>query len=167
MTDPLSIRAARVLLVLALPVIPALPAQAAELVYVQSKLAKILEAPGFNAPVVAEAAKGDALEKLAQEGRWFKVSFRERQGWVPELLVGPRPPLNKVTVIDDEAADLKQHARRRASASASTAAARGLRNDGRARQSDEAVADYSALTEMESFEVRDEEVTEFLEQGLR
>jgi hypothetical protein len=167
MANLLTIRYVSLLPLLAVASILSFAVQAAELVYVQSKQAKVFESPAFNAQVVTTAAKGAALEKLAQEGRWLKVSYQDHQGWVPELLVGPRPPLNKISVINDEAADLKQNARRRASTTTSTAAARGLRNDDRARQSDDAVADYSALTEMDGFAVSDDEAQEFLEQGVQ
>ncbi|KAF0191532.1 MAG: hypothetical protein FD165_1866 [Gammaproteobacteria bacterium] len=151
------------ILVLALSAV----AHAGELVYVQSKQAKLLSIPAFDGALVATVEKGAALEKLALQGRWVKVSHGDQQGWVSQLLVGPRPPLARESVIDDGAADLKQNARRRASATASTAAARGLRNDDRARQSDDSVADYSALTEMEGFAVSDDEANKFLEQGMQ
>lgn len=155
----------RTALVLALACAPVV--QAAEVVYVQSRQAKLLAAPGFDAAVVATIDKGAALDVLGQQGRWLKVGHQQQQGWVAELLVGKQPPNDKVTVVNDGASDLKQNARLRASATTSTAAARGLRNDDRARESDDAIADYSALDEMERLKVSDEETRRFLEEGMK
>lgn len=142
-------------------------AHAGELVYVHSKQAKMLAAPDFNAAPVATLDKGSALEVQGKDGRWLKVSHQQQTGWVPELLVGAKPPLDKISVINEEAPELKESARRRASATTSTAAARGLRNDDRARESDDAVADYSALTEMEGYAVSDEEARKFVDEGVK
>jgi hypothetical protein len=139
-------------LLLFLTLLLTLPAiVAAETVYVQSAKARIMSAPEFKASVVATAGKGEALALMEKSGSWIKVTYQQHTGWVSALLVGDKPPHDKITVIkeqEDEAQ--KDNVRRRASASASAAAARGLRQDERARLSDEGQADYHSLEKVEA-----------------
>lgn len=135
---------------------------AAESLYVQSNKAKILANPSFQAPVLATAGKGDAVTLIERQDKWIKVSFKDTQGWVSTLLVGAKPPQDKVTIIKDgDNADEKENVRRRASSSASAAAARGLRQDERARASEGGEANYPALEKVESTPVDAKEVDEF------
>ena len=64
----------------------------AETGYIQARQAKILAEPVAKAEIVTSAQKGDAVEIIAREGRWLKVSFGQQQGWVSSLLVGDKPP---------------------------------------------------------------------------
>lgn len=135
----------------------------AETAYIKARQAKIYIEPSAKSDLVTSAQKGDAVEIIEQQGRWLKVSFDQHHGWVSSMLVGKTPPGDKVTVLDD-ADSLEQTARRRSSASTSAAAARGLRSDDRARQSDDEVADFGAVRQMESMGVTEDEAIEFVEQ---
>ena len=138
----------------------------AETGYVQGRQAKIFTSPSMKSAVVVSAKKGDAIEILEKQGRWLKVDFNGQQGWVSKLLVKNSPPMAKISVLENSGEQLQQSARRRASVATASAAARGLRSDGRARQSDEGVADFSALSEMESMSVSEDEALDFMEQGI-
>ncbi len=137
----------------------------AETGYVQSRTAKLLASPAARAEVVTELVKGDAVEVVETQGRWLKVSSGDKTGWISKLLVKNQPPKGKISVLEENK-ELEENARRRASTVSSAAAARGLRNEERARQSDDSVADFSAVREMESERVSEQEAMEFMEQGL-
>ena len=138
----------------------------AETGYIQGRQAKIYVAPSMKSDVVSSAKKGDAIEVIETQRRWLKVEFNGQQGWVSKLLVKNNPPMNKISVLENNSEQLQQSARRRASVATASAAARGLRSDGRARQSDDSVADFSALSEMEKMGVSEDDAMKFMEQGL-
>lgn len=138
----------------------------AETGYVQGRQAKIFSSPSMKSAVVVSAQKGDAMEVLETQGRWLKVEFNGQLGWVSKLLVKNSPPMAKISVLENSGKQLQQSARRRASVATASAAARGLRSDGRARQSDEGAADFSAISEMESMSVSEDEAMDFMEQGI-
>jgi hypothetical protein len=94
----------------------------------------------------------------------LKVKFGDKAGWVPKLLVGKEPPKDKVTVLNEGSQALDQTARRRASATAEAAAARGLRGEERARQSDDAAIDFNALQKVEQTNVSEDEAVQFQRQ---
>ncbi len=138
----------------------------AETGYIQGRQAKIYAAPSMKSDVVSSAKKGDAIEVIETHRRWLKVEFDGQQGWVSKLLVKNTPPMAKISVLENNSEQLQQSARRRASVATASAAARGLRSDGRARQSDDSVADFSALSEMEEMGVSEDDAMKFMEQGL-
>lgn len=142
---------------------PTVRAYALQTVYVQSEKAKILGAPAFGAEKVAEAAKGQELQVLEKKGRWYKVLSGDKSGWVAELVVGPTPPLGKVTVFTGEEKDIGQESRRRASQVTSAAAARGLTEEDRKRLGHKDVADYGALQKVEGINITDSELAGFRE----
>ena len=129
--------------------------------YVQSLKAKLLDQPAFTGKTLATLAKGQAVEVLAQSGRWYKVQQGSTQGWLSALVVAAHPPLDKSSVLKADDKRLTDKARRRASHQASAAATRGLREGDRSRASDEAQANYQALESMESTQVSNEEAALF------
>lgn len=132
--------------------------------YVQARQAELFAEPSLKAAVVAVAHKGDAVNIEQQQGRWLKVKFGDKTGWVSKLLVGSEPPKGKITVLDEGGQSLDQSARRRASATAAAAAARGLRGEERARQSDAAATDFNALQKVEKSGVSEDEALKFQQQ---
>jgi len=136
----------------------------AESGYVQARQAELLAEPSLKAVVVAVAQKGDVVTIEQQQGRWLKVKFGDKAGWVSKLLVGKEPPKDKVTVLNEGSQALDQTARRRASATAEAAAARGLRGEERARQSDDAAIDFNALQKVEQTNVSEDEAVQFQRQ---
>ncbi len=144
--------------------ITAYNAYAADL-YVQSVKAPILSAPSLGSSKVAEAAKGDLLKELEKKGDWYNVGYKNSTGWVSRLLVGPKPPKGKVSVLEETEEKLETGARKRASAFTTAAAARGLAEE-RARISDKFRVDYNALDVMEGVKISDEEALRFVQTGV-
>lgn len=142
----------------------AVSASAADL-YVQSVKAPIISAPSLGSSKVAEAAKGESLKELEKKGDWYKVGYKEITGWVSRLLVGPKPPSGKVSVLEETEEKIEKGARKRASAFTTAAAARGLAED-RARISDKYRVDFRGLEQMEAVKISDEEALRFLQQGV-
>lgn len=140
------------------------PAYAADL-FIQSVKARILAEPSFGASMVAEAQKGERLSELEKKGNWFKVSYRDKTGWVSRLIVSPNPPAGKISIFEDSGETLESGARRRASAFTTAAAARGLAEE-RARISDKYRVDYQGLKAMEALKISEEEALAFLQAGV-
>jgi uncharacterized protein YgiM (DUF1202 family) len=135
----------------------------AEDAYVQSVKAKIMSGPSFKAEVLGEAGKGTKLPVSGREGSWVKVAFKGKEGYASSMLLSPRPPLARTSLIKGEESDIKQSVRRRASTYTSAAAARGLTQDDRRRLSKDEKTDYGGLDKMESFTVSADEVSRFME----
>ena len=138
-------------------------AGAEQLYYVQSVKAKILSAPSFRSAAVAEVGKGQSLVLKAREGIWMKVAYGGKEGYVSSLLVSSHPPLQKRGFIKANDSEIKMGVRRRSSAFASAAAARGLTKEDRRRADTEDRVDYAALHNMETLSYSDEEVDRFME----
>jgi hypothetical protein len=136
----------------------------AESGYVQARQAELFAEPALKSVLVAVAKKGDAVVIEQRQGRWLKVKLGDKSGWVSTLLVGSEPPKEKITVLDAGDQALEQTARRRASATAAAAAARGLRGEERARQSDGNAVDFNALQQMEAAGVPEDEALQFQQQ---
>lgn len=139
-------------------------AQAADL-FVQSVRAPILSAPSLGSPKVAEAVKGESLKELEIKGFWYRVGYKKTSGWVSRLLVGPKPPAVKVSILEETSERLETGARKRASAFTTAAAARGLAEE-RARISDKFKVDYYSLETVEAIKVSDEEAVKFVQAGV-
>jgi hypothetical protein len=131
--------------------------------YVQSLKAKIMSGPSFKSEVLGEAGKGTKLAASGKEGSWIKITFKNKQGYASSMLLSPRPPMERMSLIKGEESDIKQSVRRRASTYTSAAAARGLTQDDRKRLSRDEKSDYGGLDKMESFTVSAEEVSRFME----
>lgn len=138
--------------------------------YVQSKKAKLHQAPNFKSTVVAQLPQGAKVTVLKQDKRWYQVSAGENSGWVSSLVLAKHPPAKKITVLDGADAnsdEQQQKARRRASSNNSAAATRGLRDTNRARMSQEDQPDYEALEKMKSQSVSEEAAAEFIDKGIK
>lgn len=133
--------------------------------YVQSIKAAILSTPSLGSQVVAEAKRGEVLNSIEKKGTWFKVMYKEKTGWVSMLLVGEKPPKGKVSILEKTEEKLEKGSRRRASAFATAAAARGLAEE-RARISDKFKVDYNGLEWMEEINISEEEAALFIKEGV-
>lgn len=134
---------------------------AADTWYVQSASARLMAEPGFNAAVKAELERGAALTVMETRGRWYRVEYRGTQGWMNRLLLARTAPADRVSILAEQ--PLLEDGRRRASATVSTAAARGLRAEERARISDGDSVDYQSLGEVEALDIDDQEVRDFMD----
>ena len=77
-----------------------------------------------------------------------------------------KPPTKKASLLEKSEQDFSDNARRRASASAPTAAARGLRQ-GDDSMDENTQSDFAALNKMEATQVSEQEALEFVEQELK
>ncbi|MBI5193357.1 MAG: SH3 domain-containing protein [Nitrospirae bacterium] len=151
-----------VLLISILLIVPA--GVHAQNLYVLSIKAAIFSMPSLGSQIIAEAKKGEVLRSLEKKGFWFKVKYNEKTGWVSGLLVGNKPPSGKVSILEKTEEKLKKGSRRRASAFATAAAARGLAEE-RARISDKFKVDYTGLEWIEKINISDEEADLFIKKG--
>lgn len=131
--------------------------------FVQSVKAKIMSEPNFKAQVIDTVSRGDKLEQVEAKDGWFKVKAGAASGWVNHLAVADSAPLDKVTVVTADAADLQDKSRKRSSAITSAAAARGLSDAERKRMSEVGQADYRAMAQLEETAagISDREIRDF------
>ena len=135
--------------------------------YVQSVKAKLMAEPSFNATVVTELTKGASVNVLRSDKRWLNVQVGEQSGWISSFLLSKQPPIDKVTVLDDpKKQNLEPSARRRASAVTTAGAARGLSADDRKRAHGGEKSDYFALEQVEDYSVSEQEVGQFIDEGM-
>lgn len=142
---------------------------AAESGYVQSRQAKLLEAPKFGSAVVTTLERGAEVEIISTEGRWSHVRHVESEGWVTRFLLTDKPPLGHISLLADEeqAEALVTNARTRASAVTSAGAARGLTTEDRQRASSSGMSNYFSVDIMEQSRVTEDEALRFLAEGVR
>lgn len=141
------------------------PLSQAAVYYVQSVKAPILSDTSFGSPKLAEASKGDALNEVEKKGSWHKVIYKNKTGWVSRLLIGPKPPANRVSVLVGTGENLESGARKRASAFTTAAAARGFAED-RSRVSDKYKTNYAGVERMEAVKISDDVAMTFLQEGV-
>ncbi|MGA1791706.1 MAG: SH3 domain-containing protein [bacterium] len=139
------------------------PIYAADIIYVQSLKAKIFSEPNFGSQLIGQAQRGTRLQVIEEGKGWYKVSSEAHLGWVSRLCVGENPPMEEVTVITEDTPDLEKNARKRASETTSSAAARGLTPADRKRLSDDHEADHHSLHKLITFteDITEEEVEHF------
>lgn len=139
-------------------------AAAPQAVYVNSVRAVIMDTPSMKGKPVVTASRGDKLTVVGEQNRWYNVKTDGKSGWVSTLLVRPEPPSGKASVFTNTGEDLSKGSRRRASAVTSAAAARGLTADDRARLGFDAKVDYKDLEKVESLNITNKELSDFLRQ---
>ena len=137
---------------------------AADALYVQSVKAKLLSGAKFSSQAVGVVKRGDKLEVIKSEGRWYQVTTGSLTGWVNKLCVGERPPMAKISVIKGNKFDLGGKARKRVSSFTSAGAARGLTPAERKRLNSQSLADYQSLRELEELagKITEQEIEEFV-----
>ncbi len=136
---------------------------ASEILYVQSLKAPLLSEPKLGSKELASIRKGESLKVIEKREGWFKVEYKNTQGWVSSLLLSNQEPMEKVSVFEEDKS-LKETARRRASSYTTAAAARGLLED-RARVSQKYMLDLSSIKWLEGIKIEEEEVLKFSEEG--
>ena len=136
-------------------------------VYVKSAKAKIMKSPRFDAPLVSEVERGQALSLVEKGDRWIKVKHADKEGWVSELLVSEEPPKGRQSVLETGEDDLAGKARRRASAIATAGASRGLRAEGMKDMGEgDQKGDWAALAKVDSFLVDPDIARKFIADGM-
>lgn len=136
---------------------------AAETAYVQSAKAKIMGEPNFKSAEAGTAKRGDKLGVLEKATGWTKVSLGPVKGWVNNLCISDSPPLDQISVVTENSADIGMQSRKRASSMTSAAASRGLTDSERKRLGEAGTTNFKALAEVEKIagSVTDKEVDGF------
>jgi len=135
-------------------------------VYVRSVRAKIFAKPSFKSEIIEVATRGETLATLKKQGKWIKVDFSGKTGWVSKYLVSNSPPMKRVSLLAG-GKSLQKSSRRRASAFTSVAAARGLSDYDRARRGQKGyMVDFDALERMEGINIDEDEAVKFIEAGV-
>lgn len=137
---------------------------AEEIRYVSSLKAKLLEAPQFKAPLVAQLNKGDQVFVKKQQGVWLQVSTTSgASGWVSKFLTKTTPPTDRVTVLPGTDENQLKDVRRRTSALTTAAAARGLAAKSARDTSSKYKDNKEAVKYMESFKISEADLNAFAE----
>lgn len=135
--------------------------------FVQSAKAKVMASPAFSGDVVATLGKGTQVSVLETDGRWVKVQAAGNSGWISRFLLSDEAPLDRITVLEGEAnQEIESNARRRASTVTTAGATRSLTAGDRARASKAGITDYQALHQMETLQLEETAVMNFLSNGL-
>jgi len=139
--------------------------------YVHSVKAPIYKTRSIGSKKIIELKKGTKVNGIREKGNWYYVRYRGKTGWIYKLMVKKSPPLEtkkffvRLKSIFSRIHVLRDKSRRRPSSYTTVAAARGLK-DKRKRIVDKYRLDYEALEKMESIEISDNEVQEFLTKGI-
>lgn len=136
---------------------------AADKRFVNSRKAPLWNSPSFQAAQINVLTRGQVIFVDEQKSGWCRVHYNNQQGWMLNLMLTSRPPVDPTPASRQAVETMARRARRRPSAFAGTAAARGLK-DKRRRFSDQLKLDYQALAKMESLRVNDQQALEFLKQ---
>lgn len=134
--------------------------------YVRSMKAKVTAEPRFDGKLVTTLDKGARVEVLGQQGTWTQVRAKPHEGWLPKLLLGDEPPMERVTLIQVEGRAVAEDARRRAGSATTAGAARGLTSEDRRRASTEFLTNYDAVRRIEGAQPAEGDAIRFLQDGL-
>ena len=134
--------------------------------FVQSREAPVWRTPSFQADKAGTLEHGQAVEVLAEQGGWVHIRCKQKEGWMPKLMLSQTPPPGMSDKSQQAMETLEQRARLRPSAFASTAAARGLmeKQEGFSKR---LKLNFKALETMESWRVTDKEAARFLAEGKK
>ena len=133
--------------------------------YVHSVKATVYKKPLLNSEKLVELKAGSELIVSEEKGYWYRITCMEYSGWIFKLMVRSEPPEAYRRIKTDQIEALESTARRRPSAYATTAAARGLK-DKRRRFAARYENDYSALEKMEAGLISYDEASRFIKQGI-
>lgn len=143
-----------------------LAAATAEELYVQGRGAALLAAPAFDAERLTTVPTGELVSVVARKGLWLQVGYGDSRGWLPKLLLSTRPPVAKVSVFAGDDEQLKENARRRASAATTAGATRGLSAEDRERLHAAERIGYRRLEQLDDWAVSEDEAVAFVESGV-
>ncbi|MDJ0834021.1 MAG: SH3 domain-containing protein [Gammaproteobacteria bacterium] len=137
-------------------------AQAAELMYVNSKKAKLYQQASFSAPVISGLSKGNEVEVLTTEGKWMRVKYAALNGWVPRYSLSKSKPSEESVSFFNRIKSFftSDNKRARVSNVSTAGGVRGL-SDGEMETSGN--RDYESVEKMEQMTVSEQEVETFIE----
>jgi uncharacterized protein YgiM (DUF1202 family) len=131
--------------------------------FVQSHTAPMFKTPSLAGEKIVVLSQGSKVTALKKQGMWQQVQIDKKTGWVYSLMLSTAPPQPPLDITSDQMDQMAQTARKRPSAYASTAAARGLVNQ-RKRLGQKLSYDYTALSKMESFAAGEKETLQFIKE---
>lgn len=131
--------------------------------FVQSTTAPLLAAPSLAGEKLMELKQGTKVTGIKKEGMWQKIRYNQKTGWIYRLMLGQNPPLTRDDIPTDQMDQMAESARKRPSAYASTAAARGLMNQ-RKRLGQKLKYDFNALEKMERYAADKEKTLNFIKE---
>lgn len=134
-----------------------------EALYVQSLKAKVFQEPKLGSAEVATLQKGDKVYSKGKVDGWYRIEYLKIEGWVPSMLLGKEPPLERVSLTEKEV-DIKDTARRRASGYTTAAAVRGLLED-RYRVNQKYMLDLESVRWLENLKIKKEDISKFEQEG--
>ncbi len=140
--------------------------------YVTSLKASIYLMPDTTSEALFEVKQGFKLNGVRKSGYWHQVDHESRTGWIYGFQVGEKPPVKKNEIYGTFSSLFQKYetfmsrARRRSSAYSSVAAARGLKEH-RQRVTVQYRLDFEALEKLEAVQFTDEQVMEFLREGMQ
>ena len=138
---------------------------AEESLFIQPFRAKVYAKPTITAEVLGTVDSGFQFDSAGNEGRWVKLLFKGKLGFIPAVQAAKNPPLGKSVIKVEESAP-KLSARSRASAStAVVAGVKGLTYEDRARISQGERSDFEALDKVDSLKISPEELKQFELEG--
>ncbi len=138
-------------------------AQAASLMYVNSKKVNIYQQADYKSPVVTELKKGDELQVIQQGDKWIKVKNASVSGWVPGYsLTDNRPSEEKVSIFNRIKNFFGGNKSRSRVSTISTAG--GIRGLSEEEGEASGKKDFQEVEKMEQIKVTDEDVEKFEEE---
>lgn len=138
----------------------------AETIFVQSEATQLKSEPKLNATDVAAVKRGEELEVLKTQDKWYQVKSKKKTGWISGLFISKTRPAGAATANDDIKADLSKASRRRSNSYDVAASTRGLTdNKSKERGKDEAKPDLQTLEKIEKQKLNQAEVEKFKKEG--
>jgi hypothetical protein len=151
------------LLIVLLPVFAFAETKEVKDLFVFSKKAKVMKEANMKSKIVKKLEKGDKLELIEKNGMWYKIKSEKAIGWVNKYQVTEEDPSKTKTAVEVMKINLKKNSRKRASAYATAASARGLSDD--EVTSKDIKVDIEAVKKMEENKPSEKKVKKFIKEG--
>jgi uncharacterized protein YgiM (DUF1202 family) len=137
----------------------------AETWYVKKSRTKLQAEASSKSKVVGKLRRGTAVEVTKKKGRFFQVSTDRKSGWVFRFKLSKKAPSSKSK--GNVLGSLGGNGRTASRESDSGSSIRGLSpiSEQHARKKGATRENIQAVKDMEDFEVRPEEMDQFLEEG--
>ena len=140
---------------------------AAESLFIQPFQAKIYAQPSIASEVLGQVDSGYEFVSAGKEGRWVKLVFKGKPGFVPAVQTAITPPVGKISIQKTDSS-VKLGARARTSSSSAVVAGmKGLTYEDRARITRGEMSDFEALDKVEALKITSEELKQFQMDGSK
>lgn len=139
----------------------------AETWYVKKSRTKLQAEASARSKVLGKLRRGASVEVKKKSGRFFKVSTGSKTGWVFRFKLTKKAPSTRGRNDGDVLGTLGGNDRMATRESTSGSSIRGLSpiSEKHARKKGATKENIQAVKDMETFEVRPEEMDQFLEEG--